>query len=1181
MSSRDASAVAKSVLVQSLAALASLRLTVLLFALSIFLVLAGTLAQVEKDIWQVVAEYFRTPVAWIDFQLFFPPSFFPSRPKIPGGFYFPGGWLIGAVMFANLAAAHAIRFKTQAKGPALWLGLAVLALGGVLTWLVVISGDQQEAISQNAAIPYDLLWLLFKGTVVLSWLASVLALFKVSKQQTVLWGILLATAISLGIGVGWLLIPANAATPSDSSMRILWQLTKGGAAGIALLIGCLLVFKKRAGIVLLHAGIGLLMSSEVLVGLGAVESQIRLKEGETANFADDIRTVQLAIVTPKDDRQNDVWTISKERLLGLPTGLAQYVPRFSSKNPEFPLIADSRLPFKVKVVDYLQNAALRKASVANKPNPATAGLGLEWLAEERRASTGTDSDSSVDTSAAYVELIGNDGQSLGTRLLSIELSAADIPEKVNVAGKDYDLYLRFKRYYKDYAVTLNDVKKEDYIGTSTPRNYESMVHIYDESRNVDREARIWMNNPIRFAGETFYQSGYFKDEQTQTEMTTLSVVTNSGWMIPYVSCMIVAIGMLAQFLVTLTRFLGRVDGTSRAAVPVPKSSTGPVETDSTATRPLGVWGWAVPVVIVTLIAGYSASKLKPPSPPKSGFDFYAFGQLPIVAGGRVQPLDSLARNSLLALSSKSDFVDADGKTQPAIKWLLDLIADRKLAFDHRVFRIENLEVLTTIGLERRERFRYALSEFMDKFPEIQKQADLARKAEPANRSIYQKKLLELETKIGVMDTLIQSFAPPQLRPDHLEEDLPLAVQRHQALEKRRPGPPLVIPPLKEDGSWQTFAAGWTRDLVTTTYLNQPGNPRVENFTQILLAYSNHDAEKFNKEVAAYRGSLATDAKHVQTGKPAFEAYFNHAQFFTLACVIYVIAFVFAAASWLGWTRTLSRTSFWLIVLALLVHTFALGARIYISGRPPVTNLYSSAVFIGWGTVGLGLMLELIYRLGIGNIVATVSGFATLLIAQYLGSEDTFEVLQAVLDTQFWLATHVTCITFGYATTYVAGLLGLMYVLLGLFTTKLTPQLAKELTRMTYGTLCFSIFFSFVGTVLGGLWADDSWGRFWGWDPKENGALIIVLWNALCLHARWGAMVKDRGLALLAIGGNIAVSWSWFGVNELGVGLHSYGFREGMIEGLGILAVTHLFVIALGLIPQTLWLSMRARAATTA
>jgi ABC-type transport system involved in cytochrome c biogenesis permease subunit len=227
------------------------------------------------------------------------------------------------------------------------------------------------------------------------------------------------------------------------------------------------------------------------------------------------------------------------------------------------------------------------------------------------------------------------------------------------------------------------------------------------------------------------------------------------------------------------------------------------------------------------------------------------------------------------------------------------------------------------------------------------------------------------------------------------------------------------------------------------------------------------------------------------------------------------------------------------------------------------------VFIGWGAVLLALVIEYIYRLGLGNIVAAVIGFGTLLVAYNLSLDgDTMIVLQAVLDTQFWLATHVVCITFGYATTYVAGVFGILYLLLRHVMPVLDEEQGRQLTRMTYGTLCFAILFSFFGTVLGGLWADDSWGRFWGWDPKENGALIIVLWNALVLHARWGGLVKSRGLAMLTIGGNIVVTWSWFGVNELAVGLHQYGESEGSTAmWLLTFAASQLALIGLGAMPQ--------------
>ena len=127
-------------------------------------------------------------------------------------------------------------------------------------------------------------------------------------------------------------------------------------------------------------------------------------------------------------------------------------------------------------------------------------------------------------------------------------------------------------------------------------------------------------------------------------------------------------------------------------------------------------------------------------------------------------------------------------------------------------------------------------------------------------------------------------------------------------------------------------------------------------------------------------------------------------------------------------------------------------------------------------------------------------------------------------------------------------------------------------QMLYGILCFALLFSFVGTVLGGIWADQSWGRFWGWDPKENGAVLIVLWNALVLHARWGGLVKQRGMAILAVFGNIVTSWSWKGTNMLGVGLHAYGFIEAAIFWLAFFMASQLLIMAIGCLPLSCWRS---------
>jgi ABC-type transport system involved in cytochrome c biogenesis permease subunit len=294
-------------------------------------------------------------------------------------------------------------------------------------------------------------------------------------------------------------------------------------------------------------------------------------------------------------------------------------------------------------------------------------------------------------------------------------------------------------------------------------------------------------------------------------------------------------------------------------------------------------------------------------------------------------------------------------------------------------------------------------------------------------------------------------------------------------------------------------------------------------------------------------------------------------------ILYVVVFVLTLISWLKWPKTLWKTAVILLLFGFLIHTVGVVTRMYLQARPPVTNLYSSAIFVGWGAVLLCLFLERFYKNGIGSFSASGIGFVTLLIAQNLQLDgDTLQMLRAVLDTNVWLATHVVMVTLGYSATFLAGFLGIIYIFRGLLTTSFDETTARSLGRMMYGIVCFATLFSFGGTILGGIWADQSWGRFWGWDPKENGALLIVLWNAIILHARWAGYARERGIAVMTVFGNIITSLSWFGVNMLGIGLHSYGFMDRAFGVLLAFIISQLVIIGVGMVPQKYWRGIQAR-----
>ena len=606
----------------------------------------------------------------------------------------------------------------------------------------------------------------------------------------------------------------------------------------------------------------------------------------------------------------------------------------------------------------------------------------------------------------------------------------------------------------------------------------------------------------------------------------------------------------------------------------------------------------IPLAVLLLGAAYLGSTLRPPAN-RTEFDLRAFGQSPILANGRIKPLDTVARTSLLVLQGRQRFVAPDAKTLPPAEWLLDVLFNPTVADDYRHFLIENPELLSVFGKEQAEQKRFSFNELRPGLVELQRQMRLVEPVEDPLRTPFQKEVVKLYSRLVQYQQLKYSLSPEDgadLAADlrRFEQALPVALAAFRAREAGQPHDEAALKAIAPDVARFQFmsetagllaippaagsmdATAWRKagDVLLETVRTGRVDPVVLAYADLGRAWRLKQPADFNRLVRQIHEDVAARFP-AQMRKSDIEARFNSTQPFYSGIYLYVLTFLLAVISWLKWPDTLRRAAFWLMALAFAATTAGIGARMWLEGRPPVTNLYSSALFVGWVAVLLCLILEALYRNAIASAAGGLIGFLTLLIAHHLSlGGDTLEMMRAVLDSNFWLATHVVVITMGYGSTFLAGFLALVYIGRGLFTRSLDKATADALTRMVYGIVCFATLFSLVGTVLGGIWADQSWGRFWGWDPKENGALIIVLWNAIILHCRWAGMVRARGLMMLAVFGNVVTAWSWFGVNMLGVGLHSYGFMDQAFWWLLAFFASQASIILLAAIPTEKWRSFR-------
>ena len=593
----------------------------------------------------------------------------------------------------------------------------------------------------------------------------------------------------------------------------------------------------------------------------------------------------------------------------------------------------------------------------------------------------------------------------------------------------------------------------------------------------------------------------------------------------------------------------------------------------------------------------------------------------VVEGGRPMPLDSYARITLLRLSGRRSY-----DRRPAIEWLARVLFTPNETHDDEIFLVDNPEVVDAMGLESRGRDRYSLAFLLPGLPELERLAADAVAISEEGRTIVEREILRLWNNVGVYANLLSSFAFTYPHRDFQVDDqaaaellglpgtgtysyLDIALRRAElrdaamaagvahaasgafsrsdgqllrlsqslaAWQGSFVGLPLPVIPVAGFGETRWLTPWQALDGSQTAGLGAEQLRALETellaLRDLQVAYLEGRELRFGLAARQFTDSVQRrTAAELELKDPGLEIFYNRTNPYLAARLAYGAGLLLLALSFLGLRTWLYRASFLLLLLGFIPHTFGLVLRILITDRPPVTNLFETFVFVGWGAVVCGVVMEYLRKRYLGVFCGLAGGFVFFLLSGKFSAEgDTMPVLQAVLDTNFWLSTHVTVITTGYMACCVAGLLGHVYMLQAVLQGRRGAASATDARRLAhtyrtlFGTLALGLTFSFVGTMLGGIWADQSWGRFWGWDPKENGALLIVLWCAILFHARMGKMIGQFGMAAGAALLIIVVMLAWFGINALGVGLHSYGFTDGVLLGLGVYSVAQVaFVAALG------------------
>ena len=588
-----------------------------------------------------------------------------------------------------------------------------------------------------------------------------------------------------------------------------------------------------------------------------------------------------------------------------------------------------------------------------------------------------------------------------------------------------------------------------------------------------------------------------------------------------------------------------------------------------------------------------------------------FRSLPIQSEGRVKPLGTVADFTLLKFNGKRSFTDSAGERMSSIQWLKQVIFFPEKSDDFEHFLTDYANALNSVGMPsnqiKKKRMRFSYNQLKDFIPNINDKAKEIIDIDAKERSINENALLHFALNIKLYEDLRSAlkFAEIGTRmPTEISGALTEktstdfiknlgAVRAHLSANRENAdfekiksffeevralkSKVFIIPPTDNENTiW--FSPD---DIFINRLLDFDDKLKYTNEYELMslweVAYRQRESANFSDSLnKVIEKSIEYTRDRQEYGKIEQEVSFYKFDYFSKSLYLFLLSFIVVSISWLKANTKLGlnicRTSFAINCAATVILITGITVRCIIRERPPVSTLYESILFIAGVAALVAVIVAVVKKSSLMLAVSSIAGCLGMLLAsKYEMKEavDTMPQLQAVLDTNFWLATHVTCVTMGYAAGLLAGLVSHFYLFLKFLDIRgwreMPAKEAKDITKYVYGIICFGLIFAFIGTLLGGIWANYSWGRFWGWDPKENGAMLIVVWFIIILHARMGGYIRQYGLHVLSVLAVIIICFSWWGVNLLGVGLHSYGFTSGVWKVLLTVYIIEAVVAAIGII----------------